>query len=63
VGRIVRIGSQATVHIRERDPRCRSITYDPVEPFIHEPLFTLMKVLDRRHQGRAGVYVPFLTQA
>jgi uncharacterized protein YcbX len=55
VGRTIRIGPTATICIRERDPRCRFITYDPEDPLI-DPLFSLMKLLDRSHQGRAGVY-------
>ena len=55
VGRALRIGPSATVLVRERDPRCRFITYDPQDP-LAAPLFSLMKLLDRRHQGRAGVY-------
>ena len=55
VGRTLRIGSTATICIRERDPRCRFITYDPEDPLL-DPLFSLMKFLDRSHQGRAGVY-------
>jgi uncharacterized protein len=55
VGRTVRTGSTATICIRERDPRCRFITYDPGDPGL-DPLFSLMKFLDRSHQGRAGVY-------
>ena len=60
VGRTVRIGATATILIRERDPRCRFITYDPTDPQA-DPLFTLMKLLDRHHQGRAGVYATILT--
>jgi uncharacterized protein len=55
VGRTFNIGSTATICIRERDPRCRFITYDPEDPGL-DPLFSLMKFLDRSHQGRAGVY-------
>jgi hypothetical protein len=55
VGRTIRIGPTATICIRERDPRCRFITYDPDQPLL-APLFPLMRVLDRSHQGRAGVY-------
>jgi uncharacterized protein YcbX len=55
VGRTVSIGSTATICIRERDPRCHFITYDPEDPGL-DPLFSLMKFLDRSHQGRAGVY-------
>jgi hypothetical protein len=56
VGRTIRIGSTATVKILERDPRCRLITYDPDAPQSSAPLFSIMKLLDRHHQGRAGVY-------
>ncbi len=56
VGRTLRIGSTATIFIRERDPRCRFITYDPETPLAAAPLFPLMKLLDRHHEGRAGVY-------
>lgn len=58
-GRMLQIGS-ATLRIRERDPRCRFIAYDPAAP-LAEPLFGLMKLLDRSHQGRAGVYASVLT--
>jgi uncharacterized protein len=60
VGRTLRIGSTATILIRERDPRCRFITYDPEAPLIDAPLFALMKLLDRDHDGRAGVYATVL---
>jgi len=55
VGRTIRIGPSAIICVRERDPRCRFITYDPAEPLL-APFFPLMKHLDRSHQGRAGVY-------
>lgn len=55
VGSTVRLGG-ATVRIRERDPRCRFITYAPAAPHSTPPLFALMKLLDRLHGGRAGVY-------
>ncbi len=56
VGRTLRIGSTAAVFIQERDPRCRFITYDPAAPLATDPLFSLMQLLDRMHEGRAGVY-------
>jgi uncharacterized protein YcbX len=56
VGRTLRIGPAAAISILERDPRCRFITYDPEAPLAAAPLFPLMKLLDREHQGRAGVY-------
>ena len=59
-GRTVRLGD-ATLLVRERDPRCRFITYNPASPHLSEPLFALMKLLDRNHQGRAGVYASVVT--
>ncbi len=61
VGRTLGLGATATVLIRERDPRCRFITYDPDEPHRAEPLFGLMKILDRGHEGRAGIYASVVT--
>ena len=54
VGETVKLGA-AVLAVRERDPRCRFVTYDPEAPDT-EPLFGLMKLLDRQHEGRAGVY-------
>lgn len=56
LGSTLRIGPSAEILIRERVPRCRFITYDPEFPDSADPLFSLMKFLDRHHQGRAGVY-------
>jgi uncharacterized protein YcbX len=55
-GKRIQIGSEATLRVLERDPRCRFITYDPDSPHTEEPLFAIMKLLDKQHQGRAGVY-------
>ena len=60
VGRTVLVGRSAVLAVRERDPRCRFVTYDPDAPDTAEPLFGLMKLLDRRHEGRAGVYASVL---
>jgi uncharacterized protein len=60
-GRTLRVGSKATILIRERDPRCRVVTYDPEDPVQAPPLFDLMKLLDREHQGRAGAYATIRT--
>ena len=60
-GRRVRIGGEAELLIRERIPRCRFITYDPDAPIQEEPLFPLMKLLDKRHKGRVGVYATVIT--
>ena len=60
VGRVIQIGSEARVTIRERTPRCRFVTYDPDAPVGQEPMFAVMKMLDRRHEGRVGVYASVL---
>ena len=60
VGRTLRVGSTAMLRILERDPRCRFIAFDPIDPF-GQPLIPLMKYLDRHHQTRAGVYAAVLT--
>ncbi len=49
----LRIGNQTTLLIKERTPRCRVITIDPVTG---EAAPTLMKLMADRHQGRAGIY-------
>ncbi len=54
-GRNLQIGAAAKIRILERDPRCRFITFDPDQPDA-EPLTPLMRLLDLRHQNRAGVY-------
>ena len=59
-GRTLQIGAHASLRITERDPRCRFITYDPANPAA-DPLFALMKHLDRYHQTRAGIYASILT--
>lgn len=60
VGRTVLVGTTARIKILERDPRCRLITYDPDAPHSAPPLFSVMKLLDRFHEGRAGVYASIL---
>ncbi|WP_158615443.1 MOSC domain-containing protein [Acidipila sp. EB88] len=57
VGCRLRIGAQAEILIKERDPRCRIITLDPRTG---APLPALMRLLADRHQGRAGVYATTL---
>lgn len=59
VGRMLRLGG-AIVLIRERIPRCRFVTYNPFAPLTEAPAFALMKLLDRLHQGRVGVYATVL---
>ena len=60
-GKTLRIGAKARILIRERDPRCRIVAYDPDDPVEAEPHFALMKLLDFAHQGRAGVYATIQT--
>jgi uncharacterized protein YcbX len=55
-GSMIQLGSKVKLRILERDPRCRLITYDPDSPHTQEPLFAIMKLLDKKHEGRAGVY-------
>ncbi len=52
VGKRILLGS-ATLRITERDPRCRIVTLDPETA---EPDPALMKLIDRLHGGRVGVY-------
>jgi uncharacterized protein YcbX len=60
VGRTIAIGAESRILIRERIPRCRFITYAPEAPLEEEPLFSLMRLLDRKHQGRVGIYASVL---
>jgi uncharacterized protein YcbX len=60
-GRAILIGPTAKLLVRERTPRCRFVTYDPEAPHANEPLVSLMKLLDREHKGRVGVYASVLT--
>ena len=53
VGRHLQLGRDAVVYLSERVPRCRIVTLDP-ETAAVDP--ALMKHLDRRHEGRVGVY-------
>jgi uncharacterized protein YcbX len=62
IGQTVSIGPEAKLLIRERIPRCRFITYEPDAPHLGEPLFLLMKLLDRQHEGRAGIYASVVQQ-
>ncbi len=53
VGRTLRLGAAAMLRVTERDPRCRVVILDPETAV---PDAGLMKHLDRRHEGRLGVY-------
>jgi len=56
IGKRICIGESAIAQIIDRIPRCRVATHDPINPEFEEPLFGIMKTLDRFHQGRADVY-------
>lgn len=57
VGRRLRIGSKLTVHILERDIRCRMIGIDP-ETLDENP--DILRYVARNHDNRAGVYAAVL---
>ena len=57
-GRHLRLGEDAVLYITERIPRCRIITLDP-ETATADP--GLMKHMDRRHEGRVGIYATVVT--
>lgn len=52
-GKTLRIGNTATLHLRERIPRCRIAALDPDTAEFDRGL---LRHLDRHHQGRAGIY-------
>lgn len=55
-GYLIRVGPSAVLEILEPIPRCRFITYDPAEPVGADPLFGLMRFLERTRKGCLGVY-------
>jgi len=57
VGRRLRIGPKLTVHILERDIRCRMISIDP-ESLDENP--EILRYVARNHDGTAGVYAAVL---
>jgi hypothetical protein len=57
VGRRLRIGPKLTVHILERDIRCRMISIDP-ETLDENP--EILRYVARNHDGTAGVYAAVL---
>src|SRR6266702_4764713 len=57
VGRRLRIGPKLTVHILERDIRCRMIGIDP-ESLDENP--EILRYVAKNHDGRAGVYAAVL---
>jgi uncharacterized protein YcbX len=59
VGKRLRIGSKLTVHILERDIRCRMISIDP-ESLEENP--EILRYVAKNHDGTAGVYAAVLVE-
>ncbi len=59
VGRSLRIGSKVVVSVADRDPRCQMITLDP-ETAAPNP--EILRMVNRAHDGTAGVYGAVLTE-
>lgn len=59
VGRSIRIGSKAVVHILERDPRCKMITLNP-DTGESDP--TILRQVAQAHDSTAGVYGAVLVE-
>jgi uncharacterized protein YcbX len=57
VGRRLRIGAKLTLHILERDIRCRMINIDPVS-LDENP--EILRYVAKSHDNRAGVYAAVL---
>ena len=58
-GRRLRIGPKLTVHILERDIRCRMISIDP-ESLDENP--GILRHVAKNHDGTAGVYAAVLVE-
>ena len=59
VGRILRIGSSATIMVLERDPRCKMISLDP-DTGEHNP--EILRKVVQAHDNFAGVYCAVLVE-
>ena len=59
LGRTLRIGEKLVLSVLERDPRCKMITLDP-ETGAPNP--EILRNVNRRHGGNAGVYAAVLTE-
>ena len=57
-GRTLRLGATAELRIRERIPRCRIVSLDPLTATPHP---TLLRHLARFHEGRTGMYAQVQT--
>jgi MOSC domain-containing protein YiiM len=59
VGRRLRIGAKLTIHVLERDIRCRMIGIDP-ETLDENP--AILRHVAKNHDGTAGVYAAVLVE-
>ncbi len=59
VGKTLRLGADAMVHVVERDPRCAMTTLDPDTA---ERDFQVLKTVTARHDGKAGVYAAVMVE-
>lgn len=59
VGRSLRIGSQTTISILQRDPRCMIITLDPETG---EKAPAVLKTVAQAHGGMAGIHGAVLAE-
>lgn len=59
VGRNLRLGSKAVVHIVKRDGRCMMITLDPDTA---EKTPAILKTVAQAHEGKAGLYAAVLSE-
>ena len=59
VGRRLRIGPKLTIHILERDIRCRMISIDP-DTLDENP--AILRHVAKHHDGTAGVYAAVLVE-
>jgi uncharacterized protein YcbX len=59
IGRRLRIGSNATMMVLERDPRCKAISLDP-ETGEHNP--AIFRKVAQAHDACAGVYCAVLVE-
>jgi uncharacterized protein len=59
VGKSLRIGPKAVVHVIDRDPRCMMITLNPDTA---EKSPAILKAVAQAHDGMAGVYGAVLTE-
>jgi hypothetical protein len=59
VGKTLRLGTEAMIHVVERDPRCAVINLDPDTA---ERDFQILKTVTGGHDGKAGIYAAVLVE-